>query len=268
MGGVTLPSKAFFFLFFSILLAIWAVPASAQAPRIADGEIRPALIVDGAPFLVLGAQANNSSNYPATLDAVWPTVERIGANTLLMPVAWEQVEPAEGQFDFGFVDTLLEQARAHDKRLVLLWFATWKNTGASYAPVWVKSDGRRFPRMRRADGSAHYALSPHGAETLASDARAFAQLMAHLRERDPQHTVIMVQVENEAGSYELARDHAAGPARLFGEPIPAELARALGVAPRPWAEAFGPRAEQFFMTWHLARYVDQVATAGKREWDV
>jgi beta-galactosidase GanA len=92
--------------------------------------------------------------------------------------------------------------------------------------------------------------------------------MAHLRERDPQHTVIMVQVENEAGSYDLARDHAAEPARLFGEPIPAELARAMGVARKPWAEAFGPRAEQFFMTWHLARYVDQVAAAGKREWDL
>ncbi|MBO9547547.1 MAG: beta-galactosidase, partial [Caulobacter sp.] len=142
------------------------------------------------------------------------------------------------------------------------------NTGATYTPAWVKTDGRRFPRMRRADGSAHYALSPHGSETLAADARAFSRLMAHLRERDPQHTVIMVQVENETGSYDLARDRAAAPERLFAEPIPAELARALGVARKPWAEAFGPRAEQFFMTWHIARYVDEVAAAGKREWDV
>jgi beta-galactosidase GanA len=257
-----------FALLAGAVLALGAVPTVAQAPHFAAGKARPALIVDGAPFLVLGAQANNSSNYPGVLDQVWPVVERIGANTLLMPVAWEQVEPVEGQFDFAFVDTLLEQARAHDKRLVLLWFATWKNTGASYAPAWVKTDGRRFPRMRRPDGGAHYALSPHGSETLAADARAFARLMRHLRETDPQHTVIMVQVENEAGSYDLARDHAAEPARLFAEPIPAELASALGVARKPWAEAFGPRAEQFFMTWHLARYVDQVAAAGKREWDL
>lgn len=243
-------------------------PAGAEAPHFAAGAAHPALIVDGAPFLVLGAQANNSSNYSAMLEQVWPAVDRIGANTLLMPVAWEQIEPVEGQFDFGFLDTLLEQARAHDKRLVLLWFATWKNTGASYAPAWVKTDGRRFPRMRYPDGSAHYALSPHGTQTLAADARAFARLMAHLRERDPQHTVIMVQVENETGSYDLARDHSAESERLFAEPIPAELAQALGVARQPWAEAFGPRAEQFFMTWHLARYVDQVAAAGKREWDL
>ena len=250
------------------ILALASAAASGQAPHFAPGRERPALIVDGAPFLVLGAQANNSSNYPAMLDEVWPAVERIGANTLLMPVAWEQVEPVEGRFDFSFVDTLLEQARAHDKRLVLLWFATWKNTGASYAPAWVKNDGARFPRMRHPDGRAHYALSPHGSETLAADARAFARLMRHLRENDAQHTVIMVQVENEAGSYGLARDHAPGPARLFERPIPAELAEALGVARRPWNEAFGTRAEQFFNTWHLARYVDQVAAAGLREWDV
>jgi beta-galactosidase GanA len=250
------------------LLALGVAPAAAQAPHFEAGKVHPTLVVDGAPFLVLGAQANNSSNYPAMLAQVWPSVDRIGANTLLMPVAWEQLEPVEGRFDFGFVDTLLEQARARDKRLVLLWFATWKNTGASYAPAWVKSDGRRFPRMRRADGTAHYALSPHGEQTLAADARAFARLMAHLRERDPQHTVIMVQVENETGSYDLARDHAAAPEQLYAEPVPAELARALGVARKPWAEAFGARAEQFFMTWHLARYVDQVAAAGKREWDL
>jgi beta-galactosidase GanA len=260
--------RAVFAVLWGALLALGAAPAVAQAPHFAPGKTRPVLIVAGAPFLILGAQANNSSNYPAVLDQVWPAVERIGANTLLMPVAWEQVEPVEGQFDFGFVDALLEQAREHDKRLVLLWFATWKNTGASYAPAWVKLDGERFPRMRHPDGRAHYALSPHGAETLAADARAFGRLMAHLRERDPQHTVIMVQVENEAGSYDLARDHAAEPAHLFAQPIPAELARALGVARQPWTETFGSRAEQFFMTWHLARYVDRVAEAGKREWDL
>ncbi len=258
--------RAIFAALSAAALVLGSAPPAAQAPHFSAGKEGPVLVVDGAPFLILGAQANNSSNYPAMLDEVWPLVDRIGANTLLMPVAWEQVEPAEGQFDFGFVDALLEQARAHDKRLVLLWFGTWKNTGASYAPAWVKTDGARFPRMRHPDGRAHYVLSPHGRETLAADARAFARLMRHLREADPQHTVLMVQVENESGSYGLARDHAPEAERLFGQPIPAELAQALSIPRRSWSEAFGPRAEQFFMTWHVARYVDQVAEAGKREW--
>jgi hypothetical protein len=31
-------------------------------------------MVDGAPFLMLGAQANNSSDWPTTLPKVWPAI--------------------------------------------------------------------------------------------------------------------------------------------------------------------------------------------------
>ena len=239
-------------------------PAAAQdVPRIVSKDGRHALIVDGAPFLMLGAQVNNSSNYPAMLPQVWPIVERIHANTVEVPIAWEQVEPVEGQFDFSFLDTLVAEARAHKVRVVLLWFATWKNTGNSYAPAWVKRDTARFPRMKKADGSTHYALSPHGANTLEADKRAFVALMRHLAKIDRNNTVIMVQPENEAGSYGLACDHAPEAARLFAGQVPAELVRALGKKPGTWTALFGKRAEQYFQTWHLARYIDAIAAAGK-----
>src|SRR5690606_37584063 len=120
--------------FLGAVLALAAGPLAAQAPHFEKGRLRPALIVDGEPFLVLGAQAHNSSNYPAMLEEVWPAVERIGANTLLMPVAWEQVEPEEGRFDFGFVNTLHTQPPARDQPLVRLRFTTLNNTNNSYAP--------------------------------------------------------------------------------------------------------------------------------------
>ena len=116
-----------------------------------DGPVQElsgiALMVDGAPFLILGGQANNSSNYPAALGKVWPAIADMKANTLVMPVAWEQIEPTEGKFDFSFVDTLVKQAREHNVRLGILWFGTWKNTGPNYTPAWVKLDNKRFPRL-------------------------------------------------------------------------------------------------------------------------
>ena len=136
--------------------------AEPPLPRVVEHNGRHALFVDGTPFLMLGAQVNNSSNYPAVLPEVWPVVRRIQANTVEVPIAWEQIEPREGQFDFSFLDTLLAQARQNDVRLVLLWFGTWKNTSPSYAPAWVKLDNERFPRMITAKGETHYALSPHG----------------------------------------------------------------------------------------------------------
>lgn len=236
-------------------------------PHFEQGKAHTALIVDGQPFVALALQANNSSNYPAMLPAVWLALDRAGANTLEMPVAWEQVEPAEGQFDFAFVDALLEGARSHDKRLVLLWYGAFKNTAPSYTPEWVKRDGRRFPRMRKADGSAHYVLSPLGRETLAADLRAFAALMRHLRGSDPQNTAILVQVENETGSYNLARERSPEADKLFNGQVPAELARAMRLS-GTWSQAFGKRAEQFFTSWYFARYVDAVAAAGKAEKDL
>ena len=253
----------------ALVLAACAPPRQSEQnlPRIVEHDGRFALMVDGAPFLVLGAQANNSSNYPAALPMVWPAIEQMHANTLEIPVAWEQIEPEEGRFDFSYVDTLIEQAREHDVRLILLWFATWKNTSPAYAPTWVKLNNERFPRMLNREGRVHYALSPHSQTTLDADRRAFAALMRHLREVDgARHTVIMVQVQNETGTYGSVRDYSPTAEALFNGPAPDALVQALGRQPGSWRAAFGADADEFFHAWHIARYVDQVAEAGRAEY--
>lgn len=246
-----------------------ASPSAASEiaiPSIAHKDGRTALMVDGAPFLMLGAQANNSSNYPASLRDVWPAIEKIGANTLIMPVAWEQVEPKEGSFDFSFVDTLVNEARAHKVRLVLLWFGAYKNTSASYAPEWVQTDTKRFPRMIDTKGNPIYALSPNSAETLKADSKAFARFMGYLKRIDSQRTVIMVQVENEIGTYNLARDYAPAVEAEFKGPVPADLVTGLKRKPGTWAQVFGKEADLYFHTWTFARYVEQMAKAGRAEY--
>ncbi len=255
----------------AIGLALIAGPvlaADAPMPRMVTEDGRHALLVDGKPFLLLGAQVNNSSNYASALPQVWPAVAEVGANTVMVPIAWEQVEPVEGRFDFSFVDTLLEQARANKVRLVLLWFATWKNNGPAYAPAWVKLDNDRFPRVVEGKGIVRNSLSPHAKATLEADKKAFVAFMRHLKQADPQRTVIMVQVENEVGTYGAVRDHGADAEKLFRGPVPADLVKAMKKQPGTWAQVFGKDADEFFHAWHIGRYVDQVAEAGRREYDL
>jgi len=251
-----------------------ATPANDAAPHLETRAGRTALVVDGAPFTILGVQVNNSSNYPAMLDKVWPAAQDVHANTVEIPVAWEQVEPVEGRFDFGYVDTLVAQARQHGQRLVLLWFGTWKNTGPSYAPEWVKLDNRRFPRMVDKQGKTIYCLSPFGDATLQADRKAFVALMTHLRQIDAaRHTVLMVQVENEVGTYGTVRDFAPRAQAAFEQPVPAAVLAhqkppvALA-ATGSWREVYGDYADEYFHAWAIARYIEEVAKAGRAAYDL
>ena len=253
------------------LLAFAVSPAAAQdrqapIPQIVSRDGRHALMVDGKPFLILGAQAHNSSAWPAMLPKVWPAMKYLGVNTVELPVYWEQIEPQPGQFDFSVVDTLIREARQNEVRLVLLWFGTWKNGSAHYRPEWMKRKPERFPNIVGRDDKAVDSPSPHSQEALEADIKAFSAFMRHLREADPQRTVIMVQVQNEPGTWGSVRDFSPAAERTFRAAVPDQLLRAVGRAAdrgKSWSAVFGDDADEFFHAWSVAHYIERVAAAGK-----
>jgi uncharacterized protein DUF5597/glycosyl hydrolase family 42 (putative beta-galactosidase) len=280
----------------SALLGLYGLQAAdlcAQASRAPRLEKRGGilqLIVDGKPFLILGGELHNSS--ASSLDymkPIWPQLRAMHLNTVVTPLSWELVEPQEGKYDFRLVDGLLDQARHEHLRVVFLWLASWKNGMSSYAPVWVKEDTRRFPRVVE-NGAEVEILSPQGASTEEADARAFAALMQHIKEADERdHTVLMMQVENEVGVLGDTRDHSASADRAFLQPVPAELTRyladhrdhlypSLGAlweangarSSGTWTEVFGDteRADEIFMAWHYARFIQAVTARGKSAYDL
>jgi hypothetical protein len=241
--------------------------AAKPLPRIVNKDGRYALFVDGAPYLMLGAQVHNSSSWPATLPKVWPAMEYLNVNTVEMPVYWEEIEPKPGEFDFKLMDTLLTEARQHHVHLVLLWFGTWKNGSQHYMPQWMKLDTARYPHVVGKDGQAIDSPSPHSAASLEADKKAFTAFMRHLKETDPQRTVLMVQVENETGSWGSVRDYSPAAQKLFEATVPPEILKAMhgktDSASPNWQDAFGPNADEYFHAYSVARYVGEVAAAGK-----
>jgi beta-galactosidase GanA len=256
---------------------------AAELPQVQMVNGSGQLIVNGHPFLILGGELGNSSSTTAAqADAILPKLATMHVNTVLMPVGWEQLEPKEGSFDFGILDHWIETARAHKIHLVLLWFGSWKNAFSNYAPSWVKSDPKRFPRAESADGRPLEILSTLSPEARRCDARAFGALLRHVREKDAQQqTVLMVQVENEVGYLGQRRDRSPEANRLFHGRVPDALLRALAakraqlspeLAPhfnergQNWAEVFGDAANEVFMAWNYASYIEAVTHAGKNEY--
>jgi len=236
-------------------------------PHLEKKDDRFALVVDGRPFLMLGAQIGNSSSWPVSLPNAWAALEAMHANTVEAPVYWEQVEPVHNTFDFTNVDLLVNQAREHHLRLVLLWFGTWKNGQNHYVPEWIKSDFKTYPREITAYGKLLDVMSPNSTTNLEADKHAFAALMHHVREIDgARHTVIMIQVENESGSVGSVRDYSTAAQKSFDGEIPAELASALHIRPATWSKAFGADADESFAAYSTAHYIGEVAKAGKAEY--
>ena len=132
-------------------------------------------------------------------------------------------------------------------------------------------------------GLAFDVLNPLGNATIASDAHAFQALMRHLRDSDPTHTIIMVQVENESGLMGDSRDRSPLAQAAWDKPVPRELLNYLAkhkdtLLPEltsvwgssgfktsgTWSEVFGTSAsaEEVFVAWYIGHAVGSVAEAG------
>jgi hypothetical protein len=247
------------------------------------------LIVHNKPLLMLGGELGNSSASDLKYMArVWPKLKAMRLNTILMPVYWELVEPQEGTFDFALLDGLIDSARTNELKIVVLWFGSWKNSMSCYAPYWVKTNQKRFPRSRTKDGKAVEILTPFSDGNRNADARAFAGLMKHLRAIDgEQNTVVMVQVENEIGIIPQARDYCAEAEEFFAQQVPTEFVAylqqhrdslteevhqawsSMGMKTSgTWEQVFGKGlpADEIFMAWYFAKYTNSIAQAGKKEY--
>jgi len=204
-------------------------------------------------FPILGGELSNSAaTSVADIDEVMPRMRALGLNTVLVPAYWELMEPVEGKFDFTLIDRTIDVARREQLHVVFLWFGVWKNSMSCYTPAWFKQDTKRFPRAMTAEGKQMEIASCFSDNVLQADLKAFSALMRHIREKDPQReVVIMMQIENEIGMLESARDHSPLAEKAYLK--------------EKWAERYGTDeyADEKFMALSYARYVEHLAKAAR-----
>jgi len=277
------------FCAFALMAACLQGQPASSIPHLEKRGATTQLIVDGKPYLALaGEAANTASSSLDYMEPVWPRLVQMNLNTVLVAVAWDWIEPVEGKYDFTLVDGLLAGARKNNLHVMFLWFGSWKNGISSFVPAWVKADQDRFPRVTIKSGKSIEVLSTFASANLEADTRAYTAFMRHLREVDSaQHTVIMIQMQNEVGILGDSRDRSAAGEAAFAKAVPPELTdylqknrdrlypdllklwEAAGFkAAGTWQEVFGsgPATDEIFMAWNYARYMDHITMAGKAEY--
>ncbi len=271
---------------------------TSSVPHLQKGGTTAQLIVNDKPFLILGGELHNSSTSDADyMRPIWEQLKKKNLNTVVAPVYWELIEPTEGVFDFSLVDSMITGVRQQNMKLVILWFGTWKNGYSTYVPGWVKQNTVKYPLAKDKNGKTLPQLSAFGEETMKADAGAFKALMKHIREFDEkEQTVIMAQIENEAGLFYTPRDYVGD--KLYQSPVPSGLINYLknnklqpeiekvwkaagSKTSGNWEAVFGKSdtstadwkalpylTEELFTVYHYARYIGTVAAAGKSEYPI
>lgn len=269
-----------------ILVSLSHTALGQKAPYLSTQGTATQLMVDNNPFLIIGGELGNSSASSfADIERIFPKLERMGLNTVLVPAYWDLIEPIEGQFDFSLIDKTINQARQYNLKVVFLWFGAWKNSMSCYAPLWFKQDYKKYPRAYTKAGKPLEIASSFSENVFQADQRAFSQLMKHIVAIDSkEHTVIMVQIENEIGMLEDARDYSKEANVQFNAPVPAALMNYLSKNKKKlhpqmlekweahgykmkgnWQEVFGADlyTDEIFMAWSYAQYVEKLAQTAR-----
>jgi hypothetical protein len=159
-----------------------------------------------------------------------------------------------------------------------------------YAPIWFKQDYKKYPRACTREGKPLEIASAFSENVFKADSKAFRTWLDHIAEADKDHgTVIMIQIENEIGMLEDARDHSKEAERHFKSQVPEEFISHLkshkaGLHPvmaekwaangmktkGTWTEIFGDDiyTDEIFMAWHYAMYVERMAQIARGIYDV
>jgi hypothetical protein len=223
--------------------AAWQPPASSNLmPHFEAANGRKVLYVDGHPFSVLAVEIpwwdllpGHYAETQTAYDYLYLAAERMGLNTLKVPIKWSMVEPEQGVYDFSYVDHAKAVAEKHHLKLALNWFGHYASgdgtiygnlTGEVYAPFYIIQDEKTYPRAVDADGNVHHNAASYEYDAIIErEIAAFRAFLSHIKKVDSAtHTVVMIQVENEIAVFgfdrqnrKLWRDHSPPAEKLYGE---------------------------------------------------
>lgn len=210
--------------------AISITPSDNQLPHFEEADGKKILYVDGLPFIVLTVEIPwwdlllGHKETMSVYDYLYPAAAALGMNAIKVPVKWSLVEPQKGVYDFSYVDHVLTLARENGLKVILGWFGHYASgdgniyrnlSGEVFAPMYVIEDDVTYPKAVDGDGVCHHNSISYDYQPIVDvETRAFCAFMEHVRNVDGEHTVVMIQIENEVAVFgadrknrKMWRDH-------------------------------------------------------------
>lgn len=228
------------------------------------------LFVNDKPFIALAGEIHNSSASTKVYmeEKVWPSLQGLNLNSLIVPIYWETTEPEEGRFEFDLLDDIIENARKNDLKLIFLWFGLWKNGLSTYIPNWMKKNKKDYFYVEKKNGERIYTISPLCEKAIEKDVKAFSKVIEHIKEIDEkEQTVIMVQIENEIGILGSDMDYSEIAMINFEKEIPKEVS-SYAKKDGTWKDVFKEYAEEYFMVYYYAQAIKRLSQVGKGIYDI
>lgn len=188
-----------FIIIFTLLLSIFATSSAQQAERSFTAGNKTFLL-DGKPFIIKAAELH----YPRIPRPYWDQriklCKALGMNTVCLYVFWNAHEAEPGKFDFTGQNDLAEFCRLCQKNGMYVILrpgpyvcAEWEMGGL---PWWLLK--KKDIRLREDD--------PYFLERVGIFEKAVAEQVRHLTIGNGG-PIIMVQVENEYGSYGINKKY-------------------------------------------------------------
>ena len=283
---------------FSFILWIFALSSMAQIPSLQKVGTSTCLMVDGKPFVMYCGELHNSTASSMSYmheNRIWEKLEDMHLNSVIATASWELVEPQEGKFDFTLVDGVIAEAKKHGMKVAFIWFGAFKNPMMTYAPSWVKSNPKKYPHAIDEQGQEMEHISVFGSEILKADTKAYKAFLQHLKDTDQDHTVVLIQLQNEPGLRGTKRDYSTDANKAWKAQVPKAITDYLKAnkgSLQPdmeqiwakygdkttgnWEDIFGKSevnnqaenpipnfTEHIFTAYGYANYLEQMAKAGK-----
>lgn len=188
-----------------------AATSTVVSRLVAGREIQ----VDGVPFNPLPVQyrVDRALRYNgltlADTAAFYADAKRLGFNTISIPLLWNKFETGEGVYDYTWLNSFIDNAKANGLKLEVIWFGSNVGGGgaSNFMPSYIQDDTTTYPRQLNSDGTARQwsntwdgTVTPYSLEDPNLLAREEAALQAvddHLASYDTSHTTIGIQVNNE-----------------------------------------------------------------------